>query len=294
MRDHFPIRGGKVAPLTCRNYYRPAGCANRRSESDKMPLIQELNRGQIENCLAEAVRRRVPVSMTCRVRGVWHNLHSGIVKQGRERLWLRLPDCDDDPADDALKIAEGMMLGMTFKLGHHKHIFNTPVEAVCGVKTDGGETLRAVCVPAPAKMQRIQRRAYYRVEVPRNRSVLATFWHGGQDGDQSVRWEGWVTNISAGGFQVRLADRAAPNIGAGDVIGVRIEVGQEFEPILADAQFRQRISDPPPTHGVALLGFQFVGLNESLRGRQTLSRIGQIVRGFQRVMGRKRAAGGAA
>ncbi len=255
-----------------------------------MPLIQELDRGQIETCLTEAVCRRVPVAMTCLVRGLWYNFHSGIIKQDRDKLWLQFPACRADNIKDAPEITEGLMLGLTFKLGHHKHIFNTPVEAVCQVKTDGEESLCVVCVPAPSNMQRVQRRAYNRVDVPRNRSILATFWHGGQDSDQSVRWEGWVTNISAGGFQVRLPKQAAPELGVGDVVGVRIKVGQEFEPVLADVQFRQKIDDD---RGVVMLGFQFVGLNESQRGRQTLERIGMIVRGFQRHSGRRRAAGAA-
>ncbi len=256
-----------------------------------MPLIQELDRGQIDTCLSEAFRRRVPVSMTCRVRGVWHNFHSVIIKRDRDKLWLESPVSHAEAAEGKPEMTKGLMLGLTFKIGHHKHIFNTPIEAVCRMETDSGESLIAVCVPVPSNMQRVQRRAYYRVEVPRSRSILATFWNGGQDGDQSVKWEGWVTNISAGGFRVRLPSRAAPDLGIGDIVGVLIRVGQEFDPVPADAQFRQCINDD---RGVVMLGFQFVGLNESQRGRQTLERVSQIVRGFQRQIGRRRASGGAA
>lgn len=255
-----------------------------------MPLIQELDRGQIDICLAEAVRRRVPVSMTCRVGGLWYNFRSRVIRQTRDELWLESPPDPAGTAEEKPEMVEGLMLGLTFKLGHHKHIFNTPIEAVCPISTDGGESLIAVCVPVPSKMQRLQRRAYYRVDVPRNRSILATFWHGGQACDKSARWEGWVTNISAGGFQVRLPSRSAANLCIGDVVGVHIKVGQEFEPVPADAQFRQRISDD---RGVVMLGFQFVGLNESERGRETLERIGQIVRSFRRHQGRRRAGGAA-
>ncbi|MDY7010903.1 MAG: PilZ domain-containing protein [Planctomycetota bacterium] len=255
-----------------------------------MPLIQELDRSQIDMCLSEAVRRQVPVSMTCRIRGVWYNLRSGIIRQSCDKLWLKFPANQADTAEDRPEITEGLMLGLTFKLGHHKHIFNTPIKAVCPIATDSGESLIAVCVPVPSNIQRVQRRAYCRVDVPPNRSVLATFWYGGQNGDKSLKWEGWVTNISAGGFQVRLPNRSAPNLSIGDVIGVRIKVGQEFKPVSADAQFRQCISDG---RGVVMLGFQFVGLNESQRGRETLERIGQIVRGFRRHQGRRRAGGAA-
>ncbi len=253
-----------------------------------MALIQELNRGQIDTCFCEAVRRRVPISVTCRVRGVWHNLRSGIIKQGHDKLWLQFPTSRSGSEPE---VTEGLMLGLTFKLGHHKHIFNIPVETICQVNVDGGQAIKAVCVPVPLKMQRVQRRAFNRVNIPASRSVLATFWHGGQDGDRSVKWEGWVTNISAGGFQIRLPSQAAPDIDDGDIIGICIKVGQEFEPVLADAQFRQQISDD---RGVVMLGFQFVGLNESQRGQGTLEHIAQIVRKFQRHNGRRRVSGGAA
>ncbi len=253
-----------------------------------MALIQELNRGQIDTCLNEAIRRKVPVSVTCRVGGLWYNLRSGIIKQGQDKLWLQFPTSRSGTEPE---ITEGLMLGFTFKLGHHKHIFNTPVEAICQVKVDAGQTNNAVCVPVPLKMQRVQRRAYNRVNIPANRSVLATFWHGGQDGDRSIKWEGWVTNISGGGFQIRLPNRTAPDVDTGDIIGVCIKVGQEFESVLADAQFRQRIDDD---RGVVLMAFQFVGLNESQRGQETLGRISRIVREFQRHNGRRRTAGGAA
>ncbi len=255
-----------------------------------MPLIQELNRAQIDKCLTEAICRHVPVSLTCYIGGAWYNLRTGIIKQSSEWLWITYPNGNGSPLPEMTK---GMVLGLAFKLGHHKHIFSTRIEADCRIQPEEGQKVHAVCVPTPAKMQRVQRRAYYRVEVPRNRSVLASFWLGGQEGDKSLKWEGWVTNISAGGFQVRMSSRAAPQLSAGDIVGVRIEVGQEFESVLADAQFRNFLNDPASDDGVVRLGFQFLGLNESPRGRRTLYRVGRIVRGFQRVQSRRRAGGAA-
>ena len=130
-------------------------------------------------------------------------------------------------------------------------------------------------------------------DVPRNRSALATFWRGGVGGppndlaDRSLTWEGWVTNISAGGFQVRTTSQGSLPLEVNDVVGVRIDLGQEYDAILAEAQFRQETCGE---RGVTLLGFQFVGLNDSSEGRETLRCLGRIVCDFQRLQGRRRTS----
>jgi c-di-GMP-binding flagellar brake protein YcgR len=169
---------------------------------------------------------------------------------------------------------------VAFKIKHHKHIFSAAVEC-CDEST--------LTLPMPEGMHRVQRRAYQRVEAPRNRSVLATFWDGGlRDGGPPAdlpEWEGWLMDLSAGGFQVRVSSRAAPDMEVGDVVAVRIDLGQDYRPIVADAQFRHEVRDE---RGVAMMGFQFVGLNGSAAGRENLLRIGQIVCEFQRLEGRQR------
>ncbi len=254
-----------------------------------MALMQELNRGQIRQSLDEALERGTPVNVTCCVDERWYSLRSGFLALTPDAVWLERPVCRDA---DSIEIGHGLDLGFTFKLRHHKHIFNLPVEASSQYATAAGQDVEAIRVALPRRMQRVQRRAYLRAEVPRNRSILATFRLGGpangdpQPGDHTPTWEGWVTNISAGGFQVRLARHGAPEMDLGDPVGVSIAVGQEFNPIQATAQFRQVHTDD---RGVIHHGFQFVGLNETVRGRKTLQRIGQIVCDFQR-FGKRRTA----
>jgi len=248
-----------------------------------MALLQELSRGQIRQGLSEALRRNTPVNVTCRVDGRWHSLRSRLLALTPDAVWLARPVGRDA---DGVEVHAGMELGFSFKLKHHKHIFNLPVDAAGEYGTAAGEAIGAIRVVVPPRMQRVQRRAYLRAEVPRNRSILATFRLGGSDGDNGPTWEGWVTDISAGGFQVRLAHHGAPEMDLGDPVGVAIVAGQEFAPIEAAAQFRQTHVDE---RGVIHHGFQFVGLNESARGRRTLQRIGQIVCDFQRFGDRRTA-----
>jgi len=253
-----------------------------------MPLSQELSGSQIRQSLDEAIRRRTPVAMSCRVGQQWHNLRTRALQRTGGSLWLEFPVME--PAD-TVDLVAGLEVGLSFKLKHHKHIFNVPVEAAGELEPRVGQKVQALRVTMPARMQRVQRRAYLRAEVPRNRSVLATFWQGEPGADHPAEsdtpptWEGWVTNISAGGFQVRLS-HGAPELDLGEVVSVRIDLGQEYEPVTAMAQFRQHHMDD---RAVRYHGFQFVGLNETPQGRKMLRRIGKTVCEFQRLQGRRRA-----
>jgi hypothetical protein len=246
-----------------------------------MAIVQRLSARQIEESLDEAMQRHIPVSMTCRTGLEWHNLHSKILHRTPQSVWLEYPA---EAEGFMPEISVGCPLGLSFKLKHHKHIFNAVVEAAGEFGLAGEAKMRAIRVATPQRLVRVQRRAYHRVEVPRNRSVLATFWHGGLlaaagTKDRPLNWEGWVTNISAGGFQVRLSGRNAPDLEVGDLVGVCIDLGQEYKQVLVDARFRQQHLDE---RGVTYQGFQFIGLNETIQGREMLHRIAGIVCEFQR------------
>jgi c-di-GMP-binding flagellar brake protein YcgR len=226
------------------------------------------------------------VAVTCQINSEWKNLRSKALQRTSQGLWLEYPACGEDPA---VEIGPGTKLGLSFKLKHHKHIFNAIVEEVGQAESPDGRPTRAIRLPIPYRVHRVQRRAYQRVDVPRNRSVLGTFWRGGlsaaaQANQLGLVWEAWLTNISAGGFQVRLSGRSAPDLEVGDLVGVRIDLGQDYRDVLVNAQFRQQHEDG---RGVAYQGFQFIGLHESTRGREMLRRIAGIVCEFQRIEGRR-------
>ena len=254
-----------------------------------MPLIEELDSEQIHRTLEDASNREVPVALSCRIGQAWHGARTRIILKGPDEMYLQYPSGDGETLPD-LPIAASVNLA--FKLRHHKHMFNALVEGGTECAGPEGVPVPALRVSVPKRMYRVQRRAYHRVDVPRNRSVLVRFWEGppsltSNEGEREcLSWEGWLTNVSAGGLQVRLASASVPQLEVGDVVRVEISLGQEFRPIETEAQFRHEICDE---RGVALLAFRFVGLHESPAGRETLRRIGQIVCDFQRLGGRRRA-----
>jgi c-di-GMP-binding flagellar brake protein YcgR len=139
-------------------------------------------------------------------------------------------------------------------------------------------------------MQRLQRRAYLRVDVPACRIVRASYWIGGRAAEPAGTtvdcpvWSGQVTNISAGGFQLAADANAAEALEVGDTVGVRLIFGAGRESVYADAQYRhhERTLD-----GHVLMGFQFMGLDQTTEGRAALRIVSEAVNEFQRLAPRR-------
>ena len=187
-------------------------------------------------------------------------------------------------------------LGINFKQGHHKHVFEATVVGDCEHEDENGQSVEALKVVAPSRMQRIQRRSFQRVDVPSGEIVRVSFWRGGKDvepvghPEEQIVWAGAVDNISAGGFQVVCHTYTGPHLEVQDLVGVRLSFGLAEESCFADAQFRHAQVDDE----ALLLGFQFVGLAHSRQGRAALKLIAVKVSELQRLQAkyqRRREAG---
>ncbi|MFB3892205.1 MAG: flagellar brake protein [Phycisphaerae bacterium] len=247
-----------------------------------MATLQDLDPQQMEQSVYDAIARRVPVILTVRVGDSWSNLHSYVLAERERTLLLELPLPDDSRPPH--EFAPGEAVGVSFKHKHHKHIFNTRVVGLQSLHTEDGCALHVLALEAPAKMQRLQRRAYLRADVPPNRVVRATFWLGGREAEpaggstDTPVWLGRVANISAGGFQLRAEDNVADAVDVGDIVGARLTFGAADEAVFADAQCRHI------EHcGVGvLMGFQFIGLDQSAEGRAAIQFISSKVSEYQR------------
>ena len=247
-----------------------------------MATLQRLSNRQIDEVVRAAAQRRSPATLTLRAERGWTNIRSRIVdlRDGRVRLELVQPSAEE--SDHDFQLAE--KVGVSFKLKHHKHVFTGTVASVDEDRSQDGTALRVVWVCSPTRMHRMQRRAFIRVEVPANRVVRASFWMGGREcepaGTTRVRpvWFGRITDISAGGFLLWTEDLSAGSFDMGETVGTRISFGTAEEAVYADAQFRH-VQD---LDGGICVGFQFVGLAQSIEGRRTLQLIGEKAAQFQR------------
>jgi len=247
-----------------------------------MATLQELTNAQIDEAIRSAVDKQVPATATLRSASGWVNLHTRFLAAAGPHLLLTMPAGEGDAGPRSFALAD--KVGISFKLKHHKHVF-TAVVVASETRTEGGETISALRVCNPSKMQRLQRRAFLRVDVPANRIVRGSFWLGGSEAEPAGTtvdrpvWQGRVTNISAGGFQLLTGAECLASLEIGEMVGVRLVFGAGQSAVYADAQYRHT----EEREGQALLGFQFLGLPLTPQGRQTLEIISAKVAEFQRI-----------
>ncbi len=256
-----------------------------------MPNLQELNNTQIHEVLSVGFQRRIPSTITVRTNSKWLNLRSRLVQLHNEQLLLEFPSSDDTPEPHEFVPAE--KIGLSFKLKHHKYLCAAAVSRIDTITLDDDSKVSVLCITWPSRMHRLQRRAFYRVDVPPGKIVRASFWPGGREAEPSGAcperpvWSGKVTNLSAGGFQVHAGAEAAKFLEAGYVVGVRLAFGAGGDDtVYADAQFRHVQDDSE----MSMIGFQFIGLAQTDEGRQALQIITDHVAKFQRYAEKKNHA----
>lgn len=247
-----------------------------------MPTLQELSLQQIDEAIRGGTERNVPATVTVRTGETWTNLHTRLMALRNEHVLVAMPSTDGGQSGREFLPAD--KIGMSFKLKHHKHIFTATVAGTDSVdEGDEAEPLLSLCWPT--RMHRLQRRVFHRVEVPPNRIIRASFWLGGcraepagTSADRPV-WSGRVSNLSAGGLQIVAPRSPAELLEVGETVGIRLVFGAGSNTVYADAQFRH--AEPADNH--ALMGFQFLGLAHSSKGRQALQVISAKVGELQRL-----------
>ncbi|MCY2927691.1 MAG: hypothetical protein NT031_20065 [Planctomycetota bacterium] len=248
--------------------------------------IQELQHQQIDEAIRAAVDKGIPVTVTVQPDGqdTWINLHSRLIACQDNQLLIEPPTAQEGEAPREFRPSD--RIGVSFKLKHHKHIFNTVVLGEHkGWRVGPSPASDALAISSPTRMQRLQRRAFQRVDVPPGKIVRGSFWMGGrkaqpQGADPACPvWSGAVTNISAGGLQMRVDSEVTHVLDVGDVVGLRIVFGPGEAAVYADAQYRHY--DDFGDH--AVIGFQLVGLAETPEGLQALRVIMDRVQQYGRL-----------
>ena len=244
-----------------------------------MSELQELSVRQIDESLKLATEKQVPVTITLQQDGTWVNIPSRLLALTEKHMLVELPLPEAGVATHEFTPAE--RIGMSFKLKHYKHLVLVTVAGIVNSPLPGAVT-QAVALCLPTRMQRLQRRAFLRVDVPANRVVRASFWLGGraaepQGASAMPVWTGRVTNLSAGGFQLVCPLDGAARLDIGENVGVRIAFGSGDGTVYADAQFRHLEENQ---QGV-VMGFQFLGLAQTPEGREALRVISSKVAQYQ-------------
>ncbi|MCY2929877.1 MAG: PilZ domain-containing protein [Planctomycetota bacterium] len=251
-----------------------------------MTAFQELHDQQIDEAIRTAVDKSIPVTVTVQPDGsdTWINLHSRLIALQDQQLFIEPPTAEQ--GEPTRELAPCDRIGVSFKLKHHKHVFNTVVlGASRGWRSGEGASGDALAISTPTRMQRLQRRAFQRVDVPPGKIVRGSFWLGGRKSEPKGTdvacpiWSGRVTNISAGGLQMQVDPQVTHVLDVGDVVGLRIVFGAGEAAVYADAQFRHY----DDFGDRAVIGFQLVGLAETPEGQHALRIIMDRVQQYGRI-----------
>jgi hypothetical protein len=184
-------------------------------------------------------------------------------------------------------------VGISFKHGYGKFVFDTTVKAL-EPSTDP-ETNRqcggTIVLAVPDKIEVIQRRSYFRVNVPESLNVKVLLWHRTgrrEETDPACEMNncchGRLMDISAGGAQVIVpnqSDAGKANFKKGQFISMRFTPLPYETPLILSAQIRNVL--PTADEKNASLGLQIVGLEASPEGRVVLTRLIEIVEKYYQI-----------
>ena len=250
-----------------------------------------------EKILQTAIDMKVPAIMSYLSKDKWHVAKVLLTNLDGGRLSI---ESTISRKQRPINIRVDQPVGVSFKYGYGKFVFDTVVKAL-EPSTDP-ETNRqrggVIVLALPDKIEVVQRRNYFRVNVPEPLKVKVLLWpRSGRreqaDPKHDAAFEthnccqGRLMDISAGGAQIIVpnqndAEQASPclllagvSFKKGQFVSMRFTPLPYEIPLILNAQIRSIL--PTADEKNASLGLQFVGLEASPEGREVLSRLIGIV-----------------
>jgi hypothetical protein len=253
-----------------------------------------LHRNEVEQILRIAIDERVFAIMSYMSMDKWNVTKVRIADLSADKLSVEKFDSRTRPRLADIKVNQPV--GVSFKHAYGKFVFDTTVVAL---KPSGGLNCGesdTIVLAAPDRIEVVQRRSYFRVNVPHFLNVAVMLWHLSKKGDPSLIGErrkdsdavseprkyyrGVLIDISAGGAQVMLPEqnRASKDFKKGQYIGLRFTPMPYEMPLMFNANIRNIL--PSEDHKSIYLGLQIVGLEASPEGRQVLYRIAEVTKRY--------------
>ncbi len=253
-----------------------------------MNEVMQLTGAEPRKILTTIIRQKIPAILSYQSRDKWHVAKVLLTDIGA--TWLAA-EVISGKKRRPVNIRPDQPVGISIKYGYGKFIFETKVVAL---ETSIEDTYCGrISITIPERIEMVQRRSYFRVDVPKTMRVNVVIWHRSHRaadtpvGDCPQNYlQGRLIDISAGGLQVTTDVACKNEINKGQYICVRFTPVPYETPIMFDAQIRNIL---PTADGKNLcLGMQIVGLEISSGGRQMLARLVEVVEQYYQ-MGRSDA-----
>ena len=239
-----------------------------------MSIVQNLSTDQINDSLGAAAEKIIPLTVATQTGNKWEYLYSRVLSFSDGYLLIAPPQAGNMPSPKKFK--PGEKLRLNFKLKHFKHITSATVKESVDFQISTSLTLPTLKLCCPLRMQRIQRRAYSRVDLPDHRPATVTFWHGDTESNKPdsrilmPEFTGNVVNLSGGGVRLKTDHRQDRFPIKGDLMGLRLDFDDDNTSIFTNATVRY-IDDYSSDQ--VIVGFQFMGLELTRQGQKNLMTI---------------------
>lgn len=250
-----------------------------------MSEIVMLQGHESQTVLQTVVEQQSPAIMSYLSKDKWHVAKVVMRELVANRLYVEGYHSSRRPHPINIRINQPV--GLNFKHAYGKFVFDTTVVGLePSVNPDAGGT---IVLAVPDQMGVVQRRSYFRVNVPESLRVNVVLWH--RKGTRRAQapehdyYEGRLIDISAGGAQIAVplksgeADMATAanesDFHKGQFVGVRFTPMPYETPLMFSAQVRNVL--PTADRTGLCIGLQMVGLEASEEGREVLSRIAAVV-----------------
>ncbi|AQT67262.1 putative glycosyltransferase [Anaerohalosphaera lusitana] len=236
-----------------------------------------LTSDELMDVLAQAAEDQREATMSYLSGGKWHVLEVRLCFCSSEVLHVEAAERSNSVA----YIQIDQPVGISFEKDFCKYVFET---SVAGYQTgiNSGLAGRAILL-RPDRVEKLQRRAYYRAQVPADMRVKALFWHRGYtNNDVEIPaenyWEGHMLDLSAGGTLIEVDERLRDNFKEGQLVGVQFTPKPYAKPFLLEGLLRHIGEE---WNGQVRLGVEFLGLEASAEGRETLRRLVEVVEEYR-------------
>lgn len=250
-----------------------------------MSEIVMLEGHESQSVLQTVVGERAPAIMSYLSKDKWHVAKVLMQELSGDRLYVEGYHASRRP--HPINIRVDQPVGMNFKHAYGKFIFDTTVVAL--EPSSNPEAGGMIVLAVPDRIGVVQRRSYFRVDVPESLKVKVVLWHRTSQrkssGSDHAYFEGQLKDISAGGAQLTLPMKNAGDsdpsgvseseFRKGQFVGVRFTPMPYETPLMFSAQIRNAL--PTADRTGLCLGLQIVGLEASDEGREVLSRLAAVV-----------------
>ena len=268
-----------------------------------------LREDQSEKVLQTVIDEKTPAIMSYSSRGKWHV--AKVLLLGISEGRLKIESLRSKQKQHPINIQVDQPVGISFKHKFGKFVFDTTVinlEPSLGYG-DCGSCGGTIVLTVPEQIKVVERRSYYRVEIPESLKVKVLMWHRSAKYDSQydihskqnlVRecCQGRLVDISAGGMQIiaayknealngeqsekesghdegGISDVRNMNFKKGQFIGLRFTPMPYETPLTLSAQIRNVL---PTEDGQGIsIGLQIVGLEASPEGHEILMRLIGVV-----------------